>query len=141
MWDFWGVFGLFCLFRATHIGYGGSQDRGLISCSCRPVPEPQQRGIWAASATYTTAHSNAGSWTHLARPGIKSTTSWFLVGFISAASRWELHVGLLFSYHCSIHHLDFFNALHIFSAFLKSFQHTPTWMVFLNSTLSMWLRL
>ena len=29
------------------------------SCSCRPMPEPQQHGIQASSATYTTAHSNA----------------------------------------------------------------------------------
>ena len=28
------------------------------------TPEPQQRGIRAASATYTEAHSNAGSLTH-----------------------------------------------------------------------------
>uniref|UniRef100_A0A8C3WRS7 ALMS1 centrosome and basal body associated protein n=1 Tax=Catagonus wagneri TaxID=51154 RepID=A0A8C3WRS7_9CETA len=27
-----------------------------MSCSCRPSPQPQQRGIRAASATYTTAH-------------------------------------------------------------------------------------
>ena len=27
------------------------------SYSCRPTPQP--RGIWAASATYTTSHSNA----------------------------------------------------------------------------------
>ena len=32
------------------------------------------------SATYTTAHSNAGSLTHRARPGIKPTSSWVLVG-------------------------------------------------------------
>ena len=29
----------------------------------RPTPEPQQGGIRAASATYTTAHGNAGSLT------------------------------------------------------------------------------
>ena len=32
--------------------------------------------IRAASATYTTAHGNAGSLTHWAKPGIKPTTSW-----------------------------------------------------------------
>ena len=40
--------------------------------------------------TYTTAHSNAGSLTHWARPGIESVTLWFLVGFISTAPRQEL---------------------------------------------------
>ena len=34
------------------------------SCSCWPTPEPQQRGIPATSATYTTAHRNARSLTH-----------------------------------------------------------------------------
>ena len=47
------------------------------------MPEPQQCRIWAASATYTTAHSNAGSPTHWVRPGIEPATSWFLVRFIN----------------------------------------------------------
>ena len=34
----------------------------------------------AASATYTTAHGNAGSLTHWTRPGIKPTSLWILVG-------------------------------------------------------------
>ena len=41
------------------------------------------------SVTYTTAHSNAGSLTHWARPGIEPKTSWFLVGFISAVPQRE----------------------------------------------------
>ena len=57
------------------------------SCSHRPTPEPQQRRIRAVSATYTTAHSNAGSLTHWARPGIEPTTSWFLVGFINHCTK------------------------------------------------------
>ena len=55
-----------------------------------PQPQPQQPQIQAASVTYTTAQSNAGSLTHWARLGIKPTTSWFLVGFVTAAPRWEL---------------------------------------------------
>ena len=35
------------------------------------------------TATYATAHGNAGSLTHWARPGIKPATSWFLVRFIN----------------------------------------------------------
>ena len=46
-------------------------------------PEPQQCRIQAASATYTTAHSNAGMSTHWARPGIEPATSWFLIGFVN----------------------------------------------------------
>ena len=41
------------------------------SYSCWPTPQPQQRRIWAAFMTYNTAHGNAGSLTHCARPGMK----------------------------------------------------------------------
>ena len=44
------------------------------------MPDP------AASVTYNTAHCNAGSLTHWARPGIEPETSWFLVGFINHCS-------------------------------------------------------
>ena len=43
------------------------------------MPQPQQHQIRAVSATYITAHSNTGSLTHWARPGIELATSWFLV--------------------------------------------------------------
>jgi len=52
------------------------------SCCRQPTSEPQKHQIWAMSATYTTAHSNAGSLNHWARPGIKPTTSWFPVRFV-----------------------------------------------------------
>jgi len=61
-------------------GYGSSQ-----SYSCRPMPRSQQRGIQAMSLTYTTAHDNSGSLTHRARAGIKPTSSWILVRFVT---RW-----------------------------------------------------
>ena len=41
------------------------------SCSCWP----QQHGIQFTSATYTTAHSNAGSLTHSVRPEVKPMSS------------------------------------------------------------------
>ena len=47
---------------------------------CQPTPQPLQRRIRATSAIYTTAHGNAGSLTHWARPGIEPASSWFLVG-------------------------------------------------------------
>ena len=40
--------------------------------------------------TYTTAHGNTGSLTHWVRSGIEPTTSWFLVGFVSAEPQQEL---------------------------------------------------
>ena len=53
------------LLWAAPAAYGGSQARGRIGAVApRPTPEPQQRRIRAASATYTTAHGNAGSLTH-----------------------------------------------------------------------------
>ena len=39
-------------------------QRSNRSCSCQPTPQPQQLRIQATSATYTTAHGNAGSLTH-----------------------------------------------------------------------------
>ena len=39
-------------------GQGSNQ-----SCSCRPMPQPWQRGIWTASVNYAAACSNAGSLT------------------------------------------------------------------------------
>ena len=54
------------------------------------MPELQQHQIWAASAMYTTVHSSVGYLTHWAKSGIEPATSWFLVGFVSAAPRWGL---------------------------------------------------
>jgi len=80
---FFFFFGLFAFSRAAPRAYGGSQARGRQSCSLPPMPEPQQREIWAVSVTYTTAHGNARFLTHWARSGIKPATSWFLVRFVN----------------------------------------------------------
>ena len=48
------------------------------------------------SVIYTTPHGNTGCLTHWARPGIEPSTSWFLVGFISAVPKWELPVSFFF---------------------------------------------
>ena len=53
------------------------------SCSCQPTPQPQQRGIWAMSATYATAHSNAWFLTHWVKPGMELASSWILVQFLT----------------------------------------------------------
>ena len=51
---------LFLLFRASPMAYGGSQARGSNqSYSC--LPQPQQCGIRATSATYTEAYGHSGS--------------------------------------------------------------------------------
>ena len=62
------VFFFSWLFRATPEAYGSSQTRGWVKrCSCKPMPQPCQ--TWATSVTYTTAHSNTGSFTHWAGLG------------------------------------------------------------------------
>ena len=60
------------------------------SYSWQHTPQPQQLGIRAVSVIYSTAHSNARPLTHWTRSGIKPTSSWKLVGFISAEPQWEL---------------------------------------------------
>ena len=40
--------------------------------------------------TYTAARGDGRSLTHRARPGIKPTSSWILVGFVSTEAQWEL---------------------------------------------------
>ena len=58
-------------------------------------PQPQQCWIRSVSSTYTTAHSNAGSLTHWARPGIKYVSPWILVGIVNCwATRETLSVSL-----------------------------------------------
>ena len=76
------------LFRATPVAYGDSQASGPIGARAASLPHSHSnaRSEPRLSLTYTTAHSNTGSLTHGARPGIEPTTSWFPVGFVSPAS-------------------------------------------------------
>ena len=66
------------------------------SCSCQPANSHSNVGIQATSWTYTTAHGNAGSSMHWARPGIEPASSWILVRFVSTEPQWELLHLLLF---------------------------------------------
>ena len=78
----------FLLFRAAPTAYGGSQTRGPIGAVVA--------GLYHSySNTRSEPHLQptpqlTGSLTHWARPGIEPTTSWFLVGFVSAVPRWKL---------------------------------------------------
>jgi len=71
---FWGIW--------RFPAYGSNQ-----SCSHQPTPQPQQCGIGATSTTYITAHGNAWSLTHWARPGIEPAASWFPGGFVNHWAR------------------------------------------------------
>ena len=77
----------FCPFRGTLKAHRGSQARGLIRAVAAGLHHREMR---VESVTYTTDHSNAGSLTHWARPGIEPETSWFLVGFVTTEPQGEL---------------------------------------------------
>ena len=84
------------VFAGPHLrAHEGSQARLNQSRSLQPMPQPQQRQIWATSLTYTTAHGNAGSWIHWARPGIEPASPWMLVRFFSTDPRGELFCSLV----------------------------------------------
>ena len=83
LWFFFFFF-FFVFSRAIPAACGGSQARGRIRAIAAGLRQsPQQHGIPAASAAYPTAHGNAGSLTHGARPGIELASSWFLVRFVN----------------------------------------------------------
>ena len=89
------LFIYFLFSGAVPAAYRGFQTRGQIravaaGCSCWFKPQPGTCGIWATSATYTTAHGNARLLTQWARPGIESAFSWKLVGFVTTEPQQEL---------------------------------------------------
>ena len=73
----------------THSLWGFPGWESNWSCSCQLTPQPQQREIWATSATYYT-QGNTQSLTHWVRPGIKPVSSWILVRFITIKPQWKL---------------------------------------------------
>ena len=69
---------------ATLMAYAFFQGWGQIRATAtKAMPQPQQRRIQAESVTYNTAHGNARSLTHWARPGIEPKSSWILFGFVN----------------------------------------------------------
>ena len=60
------LFIVFCLFRVTPAGYGGSQAGGLIGAVAAGLGHSHSNArIWAMSATYTAACGSARSLTQL----------------------------------------------------------------------------
>ena len=89
----------FRLFFGTALAvYGGSQARGRMEAKQAASLRQSHSnvGIQAASATYTTAHSNTGSLTHWVRLGIEPESSWLPVGFMTTDPWWELPDVILF---------------------------------------------
>ena len=77
----------FLFFRATLAAYGSSP-------SCIFLPTPEQLQIWATSATYTAACSNARSLTHWVKPGIKPASSWTLCWVLNLLSHNRNSMGI-----------------------------------------------
>ena len=88
-------FSFFFCFLGQHLQHIESPRLG-VTCGIWRFPgrwsttQPQQRGIWAAFLTYTTANGNAGSMAHWARAGIEPASSWRVVGFASSVPQQEL---------------------------------------------------
>ena len=61
---FWGFFCLFAISWAALSAYGDSQARGPVGAIALAFARATATRNPSASATYTTAHSNAGSLTH-----------------------------------------------------------------------------
>ena len=59
------------------------------SFSYQPTPQPQPRQNQAASVTYTTAHSNAGSLTCWLRLRMEPASLWILVRFVPTEPQQE----------------------------------------------------
>ena len=83
---------LFCLFRATPMAYGCSHARGWLRAVAASLLDSHSNA-GSESTTYTTAHGNAGSLTHWARPGMEPTSSWMLAGFVNHWAMTELQRG------------------------------------------------
>ena len=76
---------------------GSSRARGRIASPrhsharskphLQPTSQPQQCWIWAISATYAIAFSNARSLTHWVRPGIGPLSSWILCQVLKPLSQ------------------------------------------------------
>ena len=103
--------------------------------------QPQQLGIWAASATYTIAHGNAGFLTHWVRPGIQLPSSWILVGFVSVKLWWGfLWLTIFTGYNPFIiivkHWLYTLCCKYILVAYFISKSKPPTVLITLPSSLS-----
>ena len=78
------------LFRAAPVAYGSSQAKGQIRAVAAGLYHSHSNARSEPPLWPTTAHGNTGSLTHWEGPGIETTSSWILAGFITAEPQWEL---------------------------------------------------
>ena len=94
-WDFF----FFLLFRAMEVPRLGIELELQLLAYTTATARPDPSCIW----THTTTHGNAGSPTHWVRPGIKPTSSWILVGLITAEPQQEFqNFFFFFSHTCDL---------------------------------------
>ena len=79
------------LFRATPVAYGHSQAWGWIEATAAATAIAIRD--LSCTASYTTAHGNAGSLTHRARSGIEPASSWILVDLFIKLENWRSRCG------------------------------------------------
>ena len=105
------------------MAHGSSQTRGRIKAAAASNSTATQCQSQAASSTYTTVHGNAGSLTPWLRPGIKLTSSWIRVGFVTiglcrellSCAFWNLFI------HCFLSPIHFSSCLDRILLFKSSF--------------------
>ena len=91
--SFFLIYFCVCLFKAAPVAYGSSQARGWIRATAASLyhsPKMDPSGIRAMSVTYNTAHGNARSLTHWAKPGMEPESSGILVSFFTTEPWREL---------------------------------------------------
>ena len=90
------------LFFSLLIWYITLIDLRILKKSLNPwdkshlIMEPQQHMIQVTTATYTRAHGNVGSLSHLVWPGDEPASSWILFRFISVEPQQELLILLMY---------------------------------------------
>ena len=81
---------IFYFFRGIPVAYGSSQGRGWMGATAAGLHHSHSNMGSKPHVTYTTTQGTTSSLTHWERPGIEPTSSWILVGFITAEPQWEL---------------------------------------------------
>ena len=142
---FFFFFFFFCLFRASPTAHGGSQARSRIGAIAASIHHSHSNvGFRATSATYTTAHNNAGSFDPLSKARDWTCILWMLVRFISTEplkeirplSFWSstkydlLNIKILFSFLSYFLGLAFLIFCFIFIHIFRHFKFTHTLLFF-----------
>ena len=70
-----------------------------VQSELQPLATATATAMWEPSCIYTTAHSNARSPTHCARPGVELASSWILVGLITTEPQQDLPPPLIYLNH------------------------------------------